>query len=201
MKLPCLMMKLPCLMVKLPCLKPFLDEYHLVMTNIAMDRSTIFKRQTIYKWAISHGYVSHNQTVVYTTRIQNGAFWDDGDHSDSVEPWVDTQMVRQSITKLSRCTSHQHGRRTWLRILRLRYVSVVEVGVSDNGMGWDGPQSNWTVRYSYSSLVWQDRPISMCKQLVRFVQKTSTLKRRCCLSREWICCGDTLNNIKLRTIF
>jgi hypothetical protein len=44
-------------------------------------------------------------------------------------------MVRQSITKLSRCTSHQHGRRTWLRILRLRYVSVVEVGVFDNGMG------------------------------------------------------------------
>ena len=31
--------------------------YHLVMTNIAMERSTMFSRQTIYKWAIFHGYV------------------------------------------------------------------------------------------------------------------------------------------------
>ena len=32
-------------------------QFTLWLSNIAMERSTIFNRQTIYKWAIFHGYV------------------------------------------------------------------------------------------------------------------------------------------------
>ena len=43
----------------------YLNDYHLVMTNIAMERSTIFKfgKPSISMGHLYHGYVSHNQRV------------------------------------------------------------------------------------------------------------------------------------------
>ena len=35
-----------------------------------MEKSTIVNRQAIYKWAIFHGYVSHNQRVISCTNTQ-----------------------------------------------------------------------------------------------------------------------------------
>ena len=51
------------------CDHPSCNFYHLVMTNIAMENPSSmevlngFNGKNIYKWAIFHRYVSHNQGV------------------------------------------------------------------------------------------------------------------------------------------
>ena len=99
--------------------------YHLVMTNIAMERSTIFKngKPSISMGHLYRGYVSHNQRLKGTST---------GNHRFSHDLW------RFPVKKFFPCYQWTHPENPWIRP-RLRWP----VQISPNSWATRNPGQIW----------------------------------------------------------